>query len=66
MAAIGGLSLLQAMRDCPEAIRDEIFGKSRPVVSWQRSEAFQQVALKRIVVEVVLASGCASRLSIDN
>uniref|UniRef100_A0A7S3T2Z1 TIR domain-containing protein n=1 Tax=Emiliania huxleyi TaxID=2903 RepID=A0A7S3T2Z1_EMIHU len=54
----GGLPLQQARRDCPEAIRDEIFGTSRPVVSWQRSDAFQQVALKRIVAEVLVACGC--------
>ena len=57
MVAIGGLLLQQAREDCPEAIRDAIFD-GRDIVSWQRSNAFQQVALKRIVADVLVTCGC--------
>uniref|UniRef100_A0A7S3T1A3 TIR domain-containing protein n=1 Tax=Emiliania huxleyi TaxID=2903 RepID=A0A7S3T1A3_EMIHU len=53
----GGLPLEQARRDCPEPLREAVFS-GRPIVSWQRSDAFQQIALKRIVAEVLVACGC--------
>lgn len=48
----------QATRECPEALREHVFG-GRQVVSWQRAKAFQLVALKRIVAEVLAVCGSA-------